>query len=177
MTIGYGASDPFFNDCFSMAFVISFQSVIGTILDAICIGLLYDRISRATVGHPVSFVYPTCLSEAGVCLFVFFWGGGGFVSFSLCVDMLPHGWGLNAQSRASTVLFSRYAIISERDGMLWFKFRAVEMRKHQMVETHARIYVVRHGRDGPDDVMQYFQVSVWCGAHNSLTCPWVSENG
>ena len=49
MTIGYGATDPFFADCWYMAGLISFQSVIGTILDAICIGLLYDRISRATV--------------------------------------------------------------------------------------------------------------------------------
>ena len=49
MTIGYGASDPFFNDCYSMAFLVSFQAVVGTILDAVCIGLLYDRISRATV--------------------------------------------------------------------------------------------------------------------------------
>ena len=55
MTIGYqsfwsGApGEPMFNGCFSMVFLVSLQSVIGTVLDAVCIGVVYDRLSRATV--------------------------------------------------------------------------------------------------------------------------------
>eukprot|EP01006_Ploeotia_vitrea_P040340 TRINITY_DN66421_c2_g7_i1.p1 TRINITY_DN66421_c2_g7~~TRINITY_DN66421_c2_g7_i1.p1 ORF type:complete len:579 (-),score=246.83 TRINITY_DN66421_c2_g7_i1:56-1792(-) len=48
MTIGYGASDVFFDECISMAVFITVECVIGTVLDAIAIGLVFERFSRAT---------------------------------------------------------------------------------------------------------------------------------
>jgi hypothetical protein len=47
VTIGYGVVDPSFRGCPSMAALITLQSIISMLLDAFCIGVVYDRISAA----------------------------------------------------------------------------------------------------------------------------------
>lgn len=66
-----------------------------------------------------------------------------------CFPRRPFPHPSAAQSRASTVLFSRYAVIKEIDGRFWFQFRVVEMRKHQVshcqcFNTHAPGVVTHH---------------------------------
>ena len=48
------------------------------------------------------------------------------------------------QKRASSVAFSDRAVIQEIRGSLYFMFQIVEMRKHQLVEAHVRLYSLRH---------------------------------
>ena len=48
MTIGFGARDKFFGGCWKAAVLIMFESICGILLDAVCFGLIYARISR---GH------------------------------------------------------------------------------------------------------------------------------
>lgn len=47
MTIGFSANDPFFNGCAPAVILITSQSILSIIMDAICFGLLYSRLSRA----------------------------------------------------------------------------------------------------------------------------------
>jgi hypothetical protein len=46
-------------------------------------------------------------------------------------------------SRASTVIFSKTAVIRRIRGKLYFMFQLCELRKHQLVEAHVRVYAVR----------------------------------
>jgi hypothetical protein len=51
--------------------------------------------------------------------------------------------------RASTIVFSKNAIIKRIRGRLYLNFRVCELRKHQLVQAHVRCYTIRHERD-PD---------------------------
>lgn len=51
------------------------------------------------------------------------------------------------QGRASTILFSNHAIIRRIRGKLYFMFQICELRKHQLVEAHVRVYVIKHEID------------------------------
>jgi hypothetical protein len=50
-------------------------------------------------------------------------------------------------SRASTVLFSNNAVIRRIRGKLYFMFQLCELRKHQLVEAHVRLYLVKREND------------------------------
>lgn len=50
--------------------------------------------------------------------------------------------------RASTVLFSNQAVIRRIRGKLYFMFQLCELRKHQLVEAHVRLYMVKRENDG-----------------------------
>lgn len=49
-----------------------------------------------------------------------------------------------AQARANTIVLSTNACVRRIRGELYFMFQACEMRKHQLVEAHVRMYAVRH---------------------------------
>ena len=48
--------------------------------------------------------------------------------------------------RASTIIFSDRAVIRRVRGRLYFMFQVCELRKHQLIEAHVRVYCVRHER-------------------------------
>lgn len=97
MTIGYGApkGDIFFQDCGSMAILLTIESFAGIFLDSICIGIFFARLSRA-------------------------------------------------QARASTIIFSEFAVIRKIRGKYYLMLQVCERRKHQLVEAHVRSYAIRH---------------------------------
>ncbi|TMW57588.1 hypothetical protein Poli38472_003513 [Pythium oligandrum] len=96
-TIGFGTNggDVFFGDCVWMQVIITVQSLIAIILDALSIGVLFGRFARA-------------------------------------------------QARANTIVLSSTAVVRRIRGELYFMFQACEMRKHQLVEAHVRMYAIRH---------------------------------
>lgn len=49
--------------------------------------------------------------------------------------------------RASTIVFSKNAIIKRIHDRLYLTFRVCELRKHQLVEAHVRCYTIRHERN------------------------------
>jgi len=101
MTIGFefpanGADHDFVHSCPALFVIITLESAIGVIVNAICVGLVFSRFSRA-------------------------------------------------QTRASTIIFSKNAVVRRVNGRLKFMFNVVEMRKHTLVEAHVRCYAVsRH---------------------------------
>lgn len=48
------------------------------------------------------------------------------------------------QPRASTIVFSDKGIVTRIGNKLYFMFQVVEMRKHQLVEAHLRLYSTQH---------------------------------
>jgi hypothetical protein len=96
-TIGFGTNggDVFFGECVNMQVIITLQSLIAILLNAITIGVIFQRVARA-------------------------------------------------QSRANTIVLSATAVVRRVRGNLYFMFQACEMRKHQLVEAHVRMYAVRH---------------------------------
>ena len=50
-------------------------------------------------------------------------------------------------TRANTILFANHAIIRRIRGRLFLMFQICELRKHQLVEAHVRLYLIRHNRD------------------------------
>jgi hypothetical protein len=50
------------------------------------------------------------------------------------------------QKRARTIVFSDRAVIRRIRGRLFFMFQLSELRKHQLVEAHVRVYCIRHER-------------------------------
>ena len=66
MTIGYGSQflQP---ECTSLVMLIAVQSVIGTVLDAVAIGFMYDRLSAARVrGDTIIFCDKAVLKPLGI---------------------------------------------------------------------------------------------------------------
>lgn len=49
-----------------------------------------------------------------------------------------------AQARANTIVLSTNAVVRRIRGELYFMFQVCEMRKHQLVEAHVRMYAIRH---------------------------------
>ncbi|RLN72153.1 hypothetical protein BBJ28_00014010 [Nothophytophthora sp. Chile5] len=96
-TIGFGTNggDVFFNGCAWVQTIITIQSLIGVLLDALSIGIIFQRFSRA-------------------------------------------------QARANTIVLSTHACARCIRGELYFMFQVCEMRKHQLVEAHVRMYAIRH---------------------------------
>jgi potassium inwardly-rectifying channel subfamily J len=54
-------------------------------------------------------------------------------------------------TRASTILFSNFAIIRRVRGKLYLMFQLCELRKHHLVEAHVRLYVIRQDRYNEGD--------------------------
>ena len=54
-------------------------------------------------------------------------------------------------TRASTILFSSCAVIRRIRGKLYFMFQLCELRKHQLLEAHVRLYAIRQERAPPAD--------------------------
>ena len=50
-------------------------------------------------------------------------------------------------TRANTILFANHAVIRRIRGRLFLMFQICELRKHQLVEAHVRLYLIRHNRD------------------------------
>lgn len=50
-------------------------------------------------------------------------------------------------TRASTILFANKAVIRKIRGKRYLMFQICELRKHQLVEAHVRLYLIRHNRE------------------------------
>ena len=73
------------------------------------------------------------------------------LSFQICVKLIADAVTIGViycklsrpHARASTVIFSDKGVIRRIRGKLYFMFQLCELRKHQLVEAHVRVYCVR----------------------------------
>jgi hypothetical protein len=96
--------------------------------------------TMATIGYGTRNVYfanciiVTLVLTAQCCMRLIV--DGVTIGIIYCRLARPH-------SRASTIIFSQKAVIRRIRGKLYFMFQLCELRKHQLVEAHVRLYAVR----------------------------------
>lgn len=129
ITIGYGAggNDIFFDSCVSVAVVISFESVIGILSQALGIGLILISLNLI-----LNNLTPIILLR-------------------LIWARLARG-----QTRAEGVIFADKAVIRQIRGKFFFMFQVVELRKHQLTQAHVRAYTFQRKTE-PGDVKPWFE--------------------
>jgi len=95
--------------------LVALQAIVGLLMEACSIGLVYAKFSRAT-------------------------------------------------TRASSIMFSKNAIIGNRDDKKSFFFRFSDIRKHQLLEPHIRIYFATNKctKEG-EDFLNFQQMKITVG--------------
>ena len=73
--------------------------------------------------------------------------------------------------RAQTLLFSRNAVINQRDGQLCLMFRVGDMRKSHIIATNIRAQMIRSRVTAEGEQMPYYQheLKVRDHAHSANT--------
>eukprot|EP00049_Salpingoeca_infusionum_P025520 m.19897 g.19897 ORF g.19897 m.19897 type:complete len:464 (-) comp8095_c0_seq1:253-1644(-) len=94
-TIGYGVPDSYWNECIAGPFVLLSLCFVSLLLDALCIGVVFARMSRGT-------------------------------------------------TRATTIVFSDKAVLRCIRNEWYMMFQVGELKKHQLLESHVRMYAVQH---------------------------------
>jgi len=112
-TIGYGGRMTT-EECPEAIFVMSFQSVVGVMIQACMVGIIFSKMSRP-------------------------------------------------KKRASTLMFSRNAVICQRDGTNCLLFRVGNMRHTTLVEAHVRAILISKRVTDEGEVMPYFQTELDVG--------------
>lgn len=64
------------------------------------------------------------------------------------------------KKRTQTLLFSRHAVISHRDGIPCFMFRVGDMRKSHIIEAHVRAQLIRHKVTKEGESLPFFQTEL-----------------
>lgn len=86
-------------------------------------------------------------------------------------DIIAH----RATSRRHTVVFSNCAVIRRIRGKLYFMLQVSELRAMQLVETHVRLYVVRHESIGGSGSSSYSGGSEY-GDEKNVLPPFSEES-
>jgi hypothetical protein len=111
-SIGFGASDPYFNSCFVMYFLVSLQSFIGIVISAVAAGVVFARFARSqSRAASILFSKKATMSSSN-----------GALRFQFRIADLRETALLEAKVRA-------YAIRNITDGTgLQYFYRATQMR-------------------------------------------------
>jgi len=100
--------------------------------------------TMATIGYSTTDIFfddcPLMLTVLSMQVCVKLIADAVTIGVLYCKLSRPH-------ARASTVIFSEKAVIRRIRGKLYFMFQLCELRKHQLVEAHVRVYVVRNEID------------------------------
>jgi len=112
-TIGYGGRMTS-EECPEAIFIMSFQSVVGVMIQACMVGIIFSKLSRP-------------------------------------------------KKRASTLMFSRNAVVCARDGTNCLLFRVGNMRSTSLVEAHVRAILISKRVTSEGEVMPYFQTELSVG--------------
>ena len=112
-------------------------------------GYYYSLSTMTTLGYGVSdYYFGDCWAPLIAISFQVFTGlTFDAVAIGVIFQRLSR-----VQKRARTIVFSDKAIIRRIRGRLFFMFQLSELRKHQLVEAHVRVYCVRHEREGKNVV-------------------------
>ena len=112
-TIGYGSRQTT-EKCPEAIFVMSFQSVVGVMIQACMVGTVFAKLTRP-------------------------------------------------KKRAETLMFSKNAVVCQRDGYLCLCFRVGNMRSSHLVETHTRAILVSKKVTDEGEVIPFNQTELKVG--------------
>lgn len=71
------------------------------------------------------------------------------------------------KKRAQTLLFSRNAVICQRDGVPCLMFRVGDMRKSHIIEAHVRAQIIKRKITKEGELLPFFQQELTVGADGS----------
>jgi len=112
-TIGYGGRMTS-EECPEAIFIMSFQSIVGVMIQACMVGIIFSKLSRP-------------------------------------------------KKRASTLMFSKNAVVCQRDGTNCLLFRVGNMRHSTLVEAHVRAILISKRVTEEGEIMPYFQTELTVG--------------
>jgi len=112
-TIGYGGRQTT-EECPEAIFIMSFQSIVGVMIQACMVGIIFSKLSRP-------------------------------------------------KKRASTLMFSKNAVVCQRDGTNCLLFRVGNMRHSTLVEAHVRAILISKRVTEEGEIMPYFQTELSVG--------------
>jgi len=112
-TIGYGGRMTT-EECPEAIFLMSFQSIVGVMIQACMVGIIFAKLSRP-------------------------------------------------KKRASTLMFSKNAVICQRDGTNCLLFRVGNMRHSTLIEAHVRAILISKRVTEEGEIMPYFQTELSIG--------------
>jgi len=112
-TIGYGGRMTT-EECPEAIFIMSFQSIVGVMIQACMVGIIFSKLSRP-------------------------------------------------KKRASTLMFSKNAVVCQRDGTNCLLFRVGNMRHSTLVEAHVRAILISKRVTEEGEIMPYFQTELSVG--------------
>ena len=72
------------------------------------------------------------------------------VMISSCMAGIVFAKLARPKARSHTVMFSKNAVISLRNGQLWLMFRVCNMRKSHLIESHLRAQLLHHRKKSPE---------------------------
>lgn len=78
------------------------------------------------------------------------------------------------KKRTQTLLFSRHAVISHRDGIPCFMFRVGDMRKSHIIEAHVRAQLIRHKVTKEGESLPFFQTELKVKSYSKLLLTWMN---
>ena len=71
--------------------------------------------------------------------------------------------------RAQTLMFSRNAVICQRDGQLCLMFRVGDMRKSHIIAAHIRAQMIRSRVTAEGEQMPYYQHELKVSSRHALS--------
>ena len=125
---------------------IFYNEVFGCNLDLVSFvdAYFFSLETMATIGYGTSDIFfDDCIGLAVI------------LTSQLCVKIIADATVIGViysrisrpNKRAATVVFSKFAVIKRVRDKLYFTFRVCELRKHQLVDAHIRLYAIRHEKD------------------------------
>ncbi|XP_008197288.1 G protein-activated inward rectifier potassium channel 3 isoform X4 [Tribolium castaneum] len=108
---------------------------------------------RTTTEECPEAIFVMCLQSIGGVMIQAFMVGVVFAKLS------------RPKKRTQTLLFSRNAVISHRDGVPCLMFRVGDMRKSHIIEAHVRAQLIKHKVTKEGENLPFFQteLKVWVG--------------
>ena len=129
-----------------------------------CLGEVYDFTTsllfsiETQQGIGFGYRYPTPYCSSIIFTFMF------QACFGVIVQALLTGVMFaklhRAKKRADTIMFSRHAVVCQRDGDLCILLRIGDMRKSHIIQARAKCYLVRRRETKEGEVLPLYQTPI-----------------
>ena len=68
------------------------------------------------------------------------------------------------RKRGETIIFSKNAVVSLRNGFLFLMCRISDLRRYSLLEAHVRMILIHEEKTEEGEVMSYQQTELLCGS-------------
>ncbi len=68
------------------------------------------------------------------------------------------------RARGETIIFSKNAVVTMRNGELFILCRISDLRKYSLLEAHVRMIIIRKEKTDEGEIIPYQQTDLECGS-------------